>query len=69
MAGNNNLGRERQREKTRRAASADSVFLAALGGTGEEHPRVVVRNDIHLKALESARKALRLYHSERKRQI
>ncbi len=69
MAGSNTLGRERQREKTRRAASADSVFLAALNGTGDENPRVVVRNDIHLKALELARKALRLYHSERKRHL
>lgn len=64
-----NIGRERQREKTRREASADSIFLAALSGTGDESARVVVRNDVYLKGLDSARKVLRLYHSERKRQL
>lgn len=61
-------GDERQRERTRRPPSADSVFIAALAGTGE-NARVVIRNDVHQKALEAARKVLRLYNSERKRQI
>ena len=69
MAVSDNLGRERQREKTRRAASADTVFLAALAGTGDGNARVVVRNDVYQKALDAARKVLRIYHSERKRQI
>jgi hypothetical protein len=67
MAGSN-LGGERQRETTRRPASQDTVFLPALAGTGDDR-RVVVRHDIYLKALESARKVLRLYHSERRRQL
>jgi hypothetical protein len=69
MAGNNNVGRERQREKTRRPPSEDSVFLAALAGTLEEGRRVVIRKDIHEQALEAARRVLRVYHSERKRQL
>ncbi len=68
MVVSNDVGRERQREKTRRGASADTVFLAALAGTGDDR-RVVVRNDVHQKALEASRRVLRLYHSERKRQI
>jgi hypothetical protein len=69
MAGNNNVGRERQREKTRRAPSEDSVFIPPLSGTADEGKRVVIRNDVHLQALEAARKVLRVYHSERKRQL
>jgi hypothetical protein len=65
MAGNE--GAERHREKTRRIASAESVFLPALAGTGDERARAVVRNDVYMKAVESARKVLRTYYSERKR--
>jgi hypothetical protein len=65
----NAVGSERQREKTRRAATADSVFLAALSGTADDRERAVVRNDVYLKALEASRKVLRIYHVERKRQL
>lgn len=65
MAGNE--GAERHREKTRRIAPVESVFLPALAGTGDESARAVVRNDIYMKAVESARKVLRTYYAERKR--
>jgi hypothetical protein len=68
MAGSSS-GQERQREKTRRAPSAESVFISGFAGTGEGNERAVVRNDVYLKALDSARKILRLYHAERKRQL
>ena len=65
-----NISRERQREMTRRTTARDSIFLPALAGTSDaEAPRVVVRNDVHLTALESARQVLRIYHSERRRQL
>jgi hypothetical protein len=64
-----NVGNDRQREKTRRAPSVDSVFLGAFAGAIEDRERVVVRHDIYLKALDSARKVLRIYHAERKRQL
>jgi hypothetical protein len=67
MAGSSS-GQERQREKTRRAPS-ESVFISGFAGTGEGNERAVVRNDVYLKALDSARKILRLYHAERKRQL
>ncbi len=59
---------DRAREATRRAASADSVFLSALAGTGEED-RVVIRHDVHVKAVEAAQKVLRNYRADRRRQI
>ena len=60
---------DRYREATRRAASADTVFIPSLGGTGDDNQRVVIRNDVYQKALEAARRVLRIYHSERRRQI
>jgi Ser/Thr protein kinase RdoA (MazF antagonist) len=60
---------DRLREATRRPASEDTVFLTALAGTGDENPRAVIRNDIYLQALEAAKRVLRIYHSERRRQL
>jgi hypothetical protein len=60
---------DRQRETTRRAASTDSVFIPPLAGTGDDARPAVIRNDIYEQALESARRVLRMYHSERRRQI
>jgi len=60
---------DRQRETTRRAATRESVFLPALAGAAEGGDRVVVRNDIYLQALEAARRVLRSYYSERRRQL
>lgn len=60
---------DRQRETTRRAVSPDSVFLPSLAGTGDENQRVVIRNDVYQEALEAARRVLRIYHSERRRQL
>ncbi len=59
---------DRAREATRRPSSADTVFLSALSGTGDE-TRAVVRNDIYLQALDAARKVLRAYHVDRRRHI
>jgi hypothetical protein len=59
---------DRARESTRRGPSQDTVFLSALSGTGEDS-RVVIRNDIYLQALEAAKRVLRIYHSERRRQL
>jgi hypothetical protein len=64
-----NLNQDRVREATRRPASADSVFLPSLAGTGDENPRAVIRNDVYLQALDAAKRVLRIYHSERRRQI
>lgn len=66
------LGRsnhDRAREATRRAASEDTVFLPALAGTGDESRRAVIRNDIYLQAVDAAKRVLRSYYSERRRQI
>jgi hypothetical protein len=63
------LNQDRLRESTRRAPSTETVFLAALAGTGDENPRVVLRNDVYLQALEAAKRVLRIYHSERRRQL
>jgi Ser/Thr protein kinase RdoA (MazF antagonist) len=63
------LNYDRQRETTRRPASDESVFLSALAGTGDENTRAVIRNDIYQQALESAKRVLRIYHSERRRQL
>jgi hypothetical protein len=59
---------DRAREATRRAPSADSVFLSPMSGTGDD-PRTVIRNDVYVQALEAARRVLRIYHSERRRQV
>jgi hypothetical protein len=59
---------DRARETTRRAPSQDTVFLSAMAGTGED-TRVVLRNDIYVQALEAAKRVLRIYHSERRRQL
>ena len=59
---------DRVRETTRRGPSQETVFLQALAGTGEDS-RVVIRNDIYLQALEAAKRVLRIYHSERRRQL
>lgn len=64
-----NSNQDRAREATRRAPSKDTVFLAALAGTGDDNPRAVIRNDVYLQALEAAKRVLRIYHSERRRQI
>ena len=63
------LNQDRLREATRRPASNDTVFLSALAGTGDENPRVVIRNDVYLQALDAAKRVLRIYHSERRRQL
>jgi hypothetical protein len=60
---------DRVRETTRRAPSQDTVFLSALSGTGYEDSRVVIRNDVYVQALEAAKRVLRIYHSERRRQL
>ena len=60
---------DRVRETTRRAPSQDTVFLSALAGTGNEDSRVVIRNDVYVQALEAAKRVLRIYHSERRRQL
>jgi hypothetical protein len=60
---------DRSREKTRRPASHDTVFISALAGTSDERPRVVIRNDVYLQALDAAKRVLRIYHSERRRQL
>ena len=60
---------DRARETTRRPASKDTVFLSAMSGTGDEDSRVVIRNDVYLQALEAAKRVLRIYHSERRRQL
>jgi hypothetical protein len=60
---------DRARETTRRPPSTDTVFLAALAGTGDGDSRVVIRNDVYLQALEAAKRVLRIYHSERRRQL
>ena len=59
---------DRVRETTRRPPSQETVFLSALAGTGEDS-RVVIRNDVYLQALEAAKRVLRIYHSERRRQL
>jgi len=66
---NKKLNQDRVREATRRPASSDTVFLAPLAGTGDENTRVVLRNDVYVQALEAAKRVLRIYHSERRRQI
>jgi hypothetical protein len=63
------LSQDRQRETTRRAPTTDTVFLSALAGTGDENTRAVIRNDVYLQALEAAKRVLRIYHSERRRQL
>jgi hypothetical protein len=63
------FNQDRQRESTRRAPSRDSVFIPPLAGTGEDSRPAVIRNDIFEQALESARRVLRTYHAERRRQI
>ena len=60
---------DRQRETTRRAPSPDTVFIPPLAGTGDGARPAVIRNDVFEQALESARRVLRIYHSERRRQI
>jgi hypothetical protein len=60
---------DRQRETTRRSPSRDTVFIPALAGTGEDARAAVIRNDVFEQALEAARRVLRTYHSERRRQI
>jgi Ser/Thr protein kinase RdoA (MazF antagonist) len=63
------VNQDRVREMTRRPASNDTVFLSALAGTGDETGRAVIRNDVYLQALEAAKRVLRIYHSERRRQL
>jgi hypothetical protein len=60
---------DRARETTRRPPSKDTVFLSPMAGTGDEDSRVVIRNDVYLQALEAAKRVLRIYHSERRRQL
>jgi hypothetical protein len=60
---------DRDREATRRPGSRESVFLPALAGTPDEGRRAVIRNDVYEQALESARRVLRIYHAERRRQL
>ena len=62
------LSQDRQRETTRRGPTTDTVFLSALAGTGDDS-RAVIRNDIYVQALEAAKRVLRIYHSERRRQL
>jgi len=63
------LNQDRLRETTRRPASDDTVFLRPLAGTGDENSRAVLRNDVYLQALDAAKRVLRIYHSERRRQL
>jgi hypothetical protein len=58
---------ERSREAARRASSRDSVFLPAIAGTDEDDKRVVVRPDVHSRALEQATNVLRAYLAERRK--
>jgi hypothetical protein len=60
---------DRAREKTRRPASANSVFLTPLTGMGDETRRAVIRNDVYEQALAAAKRVLRGYYVDRKRQI
>jgi hypothetical protein len=60
---------DRLRETTRRGPSKHTIFLQPLAGTREEGSRVVIRNDVYVRALEAARQVLRTYHSERRRQL
>jgi hypothetical protein len=59
----------RAREATRRPASAESVFLTPLAGTGDDSRRAVIRNDVFERAIDAARRVLRSYYVDRKRQI
>jgi hypothetical protein len=68
MRGKKSTSHDRQREATRRPASDETVFLAPLAGSGE-NTRVVIRNDIYLQAMDAAKRVLRIYHSERRRQL
>jgi hypothetical protein len=68
MRGKKPNNQDRVRETTRRGPSQDTVFLSAMAGTGED-TRVVIRNDVYLQALEAAKRVLRIYHSERRRQL
>ena len=68
MRGKKPNNQDRARETTRRDPSQDTVFMSALAGTGEDS-RVVIRNDVYLQALEAAKRVLRIYHSERRRQL
>jgi hypothetical protein len=63
------LSQDRLRETTRRPASDETVFLSALAGMGDENSRAVIRNDVYLQALDAAKRVLRIYHSERRRQL
>jgi hypothetical protein len=61
------VAHERHRQHARRTSSRDSVFLPGLTNEPGDDNRVVVREDVHERALESARRILQTYLSERRR--
>jgi hypothetical protein len=60
---------ERHRQGARRTSSRDSVFLPAMTDAEGGRNRTVVREDVHEKALESARQILQNYRAERRRAL
>jgi hypothetical protein len=67
MSGKNGISE--RRTAGRREGHDDSVFLPPIAGVAGGDKRVVVREDVHERALETARKILRAYVSERRRQL
>jgi hypothetical protein len=61
------VAHERHRQRARRTWSRDSVFLPALTNEPGDDSRVIVREDVHERALESAKRVLQTYLSERRR--
>lgn len=59
---------ERMRFAARRDTARHTVFLPPLGGQGEIEGRVVVRGDVHRRALAAAKDVLRANSAERRRQ-
>ena len=68
MAGSMRQRREAAREDAPAGVGEHGVSSGARPARATTSARVV-RHDVYLKALESARKVLRLYHSERRRQL
>ena len=60
---------ERQRQGARRTSSRDSVFLPTITDIDGDGNRTVVREDVHERALQSARLVLQNYRAERRRAL